>query len=290
MANTYASYSSYNSMSGSGAVFDPIVPTDGTQNITGGLTTTSRITGVEVYSQGGVMYLDPGANGLIRAASTANQAFQLDSSGLNRITSNAADGANTGVIINNSQTLSNASAKLLSIQNAAAEKAYFDKDGTPFVNKVRANFYEPLSAGGNIVMADDVGNTIATFFDDGSVGGLQITAGLAVAGVSAVKTAAYTALVTDSIVLASPSAAAGSFAITLPTAAARKGQILTVKAVTTHATNVVTVIRNGTDTIEGVSAGQTTTTFGTTANLASATFQSDGTSKWYLIATQGSVT
>ena len=121
---------------------------------------------------------------------------------------------------------------------------------------------------------------------------LALTAGmgLAVGGVTAVKSAAYTATVADSLVLADPAAAAGSFAVTLPAASAAQGQLLTVKVTAIDATKVITVIRAGADTIEGITAAQTTTTFTTTATLASATFQSDGTSKWYLIASNGTVT
>jgi len=116
------------------------------------------------------------------------------------------------------------------------------------------------------------------------------TEGVRLGAVSGAKTAAYSAAATDHLILADPNGAAGSFAITLPSAAVGAGTEIIVKVISLHATRVVTVIRDGTDTIEGVTAGQTTTTFTTTAALASATFISNGTSKWYLVATQGTVT
>lgn len=106
--------------------------------------------------------------------------------------------------------------------------------------------------------------------------------------VTAVRTAAYIATADDSLVLADPATAAGSFAVTLP--AANAARLLTVKVTAIDATKVVTVVRAGSDTIEGVTAGQTVSTFTTTANLASATFQSDGGTKWYLISSNGTVT
>ena len=115
--------------------------------------------------------------------------------------------------------------------------------------------------------------------------------GIAVCGVAAAKTAAYSAGQGDFLVQCDPNAAAGSFAVTLPlTTSVPVGMMITVKVVTTHATHVITVIKQSTDVINGVTAGQTTTTFTTTATLASATFISDGAGHWDLVASNGTVT
>lgn len=165
----------------------------------------------------------------------------------------------------------------------------FPADGASAVGwRIEANT-DFTTAGAKIAsFGDNAGTSYAEkAFVDLNGGGSFAT--LSATGVTAAKSAAYTATVADSLVLADPNAAAGSFAITLP-AATRIGQLLTVKVVATHATRVITVIRAGADTIEGVTAGQTTTTFTTTAILGSATFQSDGSTKWYLIASNGTIT
>ena len=110
------------------------------------------------------------------------------------------------------------------------------------------------------------------------------------AGSTAAQHAAYQALVTDSIIPCDANAASGSFAVTLPAAAAAAGQLLSVKVITTHATNVVTVVPAGSDKINGVSNQQSVTTFTTTSLLASAIFQSDGVATWNLIGSNGTVT
>ena len=207
--------------------------------------------------------------------------------------SRVANGATADAFIfNTSPNLTTSGANLFSVMNDAVEKLTVDKDGvlTPLggIN---------MTASGTGPRAFVSGGVFYINANDASTNGIQltttgaiITKGLAVSGITAVKTAAYTATAADSLVLADPNAAAGSFAITLPAANAAAGQILTVKVTAIHATRVITVIRAGADTIEGVTAGQTTTTFTTTAALASATFQSDGTSKWYLIGSNGTVT
>ena len=58
---------------------------------------------------------------------------------------NASDGASAvGVILNNNVALTNATSKLLSVQNATVEKFYIDKDGNAYANGVL------LGAGGGI--------------------------------------------------------------------------------------------------------------------------------------------
>lgn len=156
----------------------------------------------------------------------------------------------------------------------AATNAYVDYDGTNLVQNVPTG--KGFSWGSN-------GTGAFSVQSGGSGGSINVT------GVSAIKNAAYVATKGDSLVLADPNAAAGSFAITLPAANISKGAMICVKVVATHATRVVTVIRAGSDTIEGVSAGQTTTTFTTTANLASACYQSNGINKWYLTSSNGGV-
>lgn len=146
-----------------------------------------------------------------------------------------------------------------------------------------------IGIGGSQIQISTVNGTMLFQDKNGTAIAAQSSGSFAAEGVTAVKSAAYTAVKTDSLVLADPNAAAGSFAITLPAANAAKGQLLCVKVVATHASRVITVIRAGADTINATIAGATTVTFTTTANLASACFQSDGTSVWEMTATNGTV-
>jgi hypothetical protein len=213
--------------------------------------------------------------------------------------SKVTDGSSAvGITLNSGTALANATAKLISIQNNAVEKLAIDKDGTLFFTGAAvpagassANWIGCNGAtSGDMIINVPSGRALLLRANGSNIAVHTAGGGFALSGVTAVKSSAYTATTGDNLVLADPNAAVGSFAITLPAANAQKGQLLTVKVVTTHATRVITVVKAGTDTIEGVTAGQTTSTFGTTTNLASATYQSDGTSKWYLISSNGTVT
>lgn len=85
------------------------------------------------------------------------------------------------------------------------------------------------------------------------------------------KTANYTALTTDDLILCNTNA----FTVTLPAASTAK-QLKIMKIGSD--TNVITIARAGSDTFEG---GGTSTTLNT--ELESVTLQSDGTSKWYIL-------
>jgi len=95
------------------------------------------------------------------------------------------------------------------------------------------------------------------------------------------KTAAYTATVSDEIILADMSG--GAFTITLPPAASMYNStalttlLLTIKVSTPHATNVLTVDGNASETIDG------SANIAYTANeYESRTFFSDGTNIFLL--------
>ena len=299
----------------SAAVPDPYVPVDGTMNVTGNVNTSLDFA------------LPTSGKGII--ISTGNRALAFNGASSNGIVlhSDTADGANIAIRLAASNDLTNASAKILSIGDNAgtsyAEKAYVDKDGlgdfsggatfggsttTEVLIGTNGTIAAPNAASqtGIYYYTNGAGSTYGFGSSGGQAGifggnalvgvtagaeGFRAPKAFGVGGITAVKSAAYTATTSDNLVLTDPNAAAGSFAVTLPAANGfGVGQLLTVKVTATHASRVVTVIRAGADTIEGVTAGQTTTTFTTTANLASATFQSDGTSKWYLIASNGTVT
>lgn len=213
---------------------------------------------------------------------------------ISEIRSSAADAAATvAVRISAGADLTTAGARILSLGDAAAsafvEKSYVDLNGDYWNTTTSADFGTTVGNSA-VFLKPNATNVLRASINEGVAVFPGFGFALGMATITP-KTAAYTALKTDSTVLADPNGAAGSFAITLPAASDinHKGQILIVKVVSTHATRVITVIRAGSDTIEGVTAGQTTTTFTTTANLASAVFQSDGTSKWYLIASNGTV-
>lgn len=78
-----------------------------------------------------------------------------------------ADDANgIGVVVNNSVSLTNASARLLSIKNNGTEKAYFDKDGYLRTNEVLTISAGTLSllssvADGGAAVASVIGSTVA---------------------------------------------------------------------------------------------------------------------------------
>lgn len=105
------------------SVKDPLVPADGTQNITGALTVSAGVisNGISFPASGGPFgmsntYLSVGVGGGGSNITAAN------GSSVN-LTGNSADGAAAlGVVIDNNAALSNATAKLLSVRNNATEK------------------------------------------------------------------------------------------------------------------------------------------------------------------------
>lgn len=86
------------------------------------------------------------------------------------------------------------------------------------------------------------------------------------------KTAAYTAVATDRLVLCD--ASGGAFTVTLP--AANASGALSVKK-TDSTANAVTVARAGADTLDGG------TTFDLTAQNHAAMLMSDGSSAWVIV-------
>ncbi len=92
------------------------------------------------------------------------------------------------------------------------------------------------------------------------------------------KTAAYTVVATDSTITAD--ASGGTFQVTLPTAASITGRQYTIKR--TNATNNVTVVCNGAETIDGA----TTKTLG--SQWAAMTLQSNG-ANWVITGQMGTV-
>lgn len=290
---------------------DPLVPDDGVQNVTGGLAVSGTLSADTVTTDGaqGITI----GNGVINNDSNGNHKIIINHGTDIPITLQSAGADGAAVVmarIAAYNDLTTAGAKILSIGDNAgtsyAEKAYFDlyghaSFGTGNVATVTSDAGS-LSAGFKVGTAAQFVRNASGGATINSVENIELQAGsgekaikftrggFAPGGLTAVKTAAYTATLADFLVLADPAAAAGSFAVTLPAANAATGQLLTVKVTAIDAAKVITVIRAGADTIEGVTAGQTTTTFTTTSTLASATFQSDGTSKWYLIASNGTVT
>lgn len=103
------------------AVADPIVPVDGTQNITGALS----VSGAGAFGGN----VTSGAGSVFQATTGDTFYATANSTQLN-VRGGAADsGTAIGVIINNNQALANAAAKLLSVQNNATEKMYVDLNG-----------------------------------------------------------------------------------------------------------------------------------------------------------------
>ncbi len=159
-----------------------------------------------------------------------------------------------------------------------------------------------LSAGLGVGLASAAKNTVGFSLGgngDGTANvfvcpGFHASVPVAVVGTTpAIKTINYIAVPTDALVLANV-LTTGNVQITLPPAASvvANGAMpptCTVKATQLHATRTLTVIPAGADTIEGVTAGQTTNTLGVVTALSSATYRSDGVSKWYLIGSVGTV-
>jgi hypothetical protein len=139
----------------------------------------------------------------------------------------------------------------------------------------------PMTTGGDIIYGGSSGTP--TRLANGSSGQVIKSSG----GTSAPtwsnpntvvsKTSTYTAAVTDSSVLCS----SGTFTITLPAASAAIGPITVIKT-DSSLSNIITVSRAGSDTLQG--AGQSsvnTTTLNTIGE--SVMFVSDGTSVWTMI-------
>ena len=120
-------------------------------------------------------------------------------------------------------------------------------------------------------------------------GGVAASTSIAVGGVTAVKTTDYVATVADFLIPVDVNTT-GNVIVTLPAASAAKGQLLTVKATATHATRTITIQRAGADTIEGVVAGDTALILSPIASLDMVSLVSDGTSKWYLVSSSGTIT
>lgn len=94
----------------------------------------------------------------------------------------------------------------------------------------------------------------------------------------ATKTTTYSALVSDDLILCSGSA----FTVTLPAASGIGGKVICVRKTDSSLSNIITVARASSDTIEGDSSagGATSTTLNTLGEEVE--FISDGTSKWYI--------
>jgi len=256
-------------------------PSSGTKTITGDLTVTgaitvptAKVTTALQFTDSNVAISETGTNDMLLNA--AGSDFKFSSDGGSTATATMAI-SGSGVVTFNKQI----SSTFYVTSPAFADYASASVTATP----VAATGWtlDVPTAKDHIFKVNAV--EVARI-DETSMAG---KAGLAAGGTTAVKVAAYVATAADSLVLCNPAGAAGSFAVTLPAANAIPGQILTVKVTQIDAVKVITVIRAGADTIEGVDAGQTTLTFTTTAKLASATLQSDGTSKWYVLSTNGTV-
>ena len=143
------------------------------------------------------------------------------------------------------------------------------------------------SSGGNTYLNGRVGlefniSNVQKAVLNGSGLMLNSGMGLAVGGVTAVKTTDYVATVADFLVPVDVNTT-GDVAITLPAASAAKGQILHIKATATHATRDINVNRAGADTIyTSAAAAQTTVQLSPSATLSSLTLVSDGVSAWFV--------
>lgn len=268
----------------SAQMVDPYVPVDGTMNVTGALAATNGITST--------------------AASTTIGAPRLLAGSLLQLRDDTAQGAEIRGYVSDSGTAKNitisanadlttAGAKILSIGDNAgtsySEKLYVDKDG------------DLVGASGTLVLgASSEVYTFAPSITGHSTDGgaqtwkltgttIQSGGSLSAMGITVVKTADYVATVADFLIPVDV-ATTGNVQVTLPAASAAKGQIIHIKAAATHATRVITIIRAGSDTIEGRTAADTSMTLSPTATLDHVSLISDGTSKWYLIDFSGTIT
>jgi hypothetical protein len=204
------------------------------------------------------------------------------------------DGASAvAVRIAASVDLTNATSKIASFGDNAgtsyAEKSYLDLNGywrAPVFGNTGtlASWVAPGAT--NLVLAAN-GSNIATV----TANGFEVVSGkgFAVGGVTAIKTTDYVATVADFLIPVDVNTT-GNVQVTLPAANAAKGQMLTIKASATHATRIITIIRAGSDTIEGRTAADTSMTLSPTATLDHVSLVSDGTSKWYLTDFSGTIT
>lgn len=278
----------------SAAMPDPYVPVDGTMNVTGGLTSSTTLR----------------ANVVQLAAVDSDVTFTNTSATSKGLIHNAsADGAShVTVRIAATADLVTAGAKLFQLGDNAgtsfSEKFYVDKDGkiwsdisTGVVWTADSATYgfgfsgdqAAMFAGGTVVVTGSPTDTILSA--NGTPGAVAIATGkgFAVGGITAVKTADYVATRGDFFIPVDVNTT-GSVIVTLPAANVVKGQILTIKASATHASRTITINRAGSDTIEGVTAADTSLVLSPVSTLDHVTLISDGTSKWYLRDSRGTIT
>lgn len=272
-----------------GGVSDPEVPVDGTKNITGNI------------SASGAVISTVGTNGSAFVATTGSSPRVIlgssSAASVPEIRGSAIDAATTVALrLAAVNDLTTSGAKILSIGDNAgssySEKAYIDLNGVGAFGTSRVNLGGSKAevggtktncgiergGSGELILYSNVGNTAATLTINTAV----FIAGLAVSGVTAVKTTTYTA--TSANFLVPCSTTGGAWTLTLPAANAAKGQNLWIKLTATSA-NLLTIQRAGTDTITTMAAaGATSFTLNPASTLPACHLVSDGTSAWYVIA------
>lgn len=291
----------------SAAVPDPYVPVDGTMNVTGSLT----LSGTALGTGAGSVTLGSAVDGTPTAPISAAWGVYATGGRTGMLIGNFVDGASAvGAVVGASADYTTAGAKILSIGDNAgtsyAEKAYVDYLGHARFGEGSNNATITSDAAGNaagfsVGTAAQLLRTASGNASLASTANVEISAGasantvkivrggLAVGAVTSVKTTNYTATVADFLIPVDV-ATTGSVVVTLPAANAAKGQLLTIKATATDASNTITITRAGTDTIEGVTAGDTSLILSPTASLDHVSLVSDGTSKWYLTHSSGTIT
>lgn len=268
----------------SAQMVDPYVPVDGTMNVTGAV----------VLADGSGIDAD-----FIQMA-TAAGAFEVRNSAGTFL----ARFGNTGTLTVNGPIVTSANSVTatgfyltdtnVGLIETVANSLDVVLDGSPMFR------FDQVSAGNNQISPVATNTSLALAstgdgnidFYQGSNNVADITAngirvnsgfGLAVGGVTAIKTTDYVATASDFFIPVDV-ATTGDVAVTLPAANAAKGQILMIKATSLHVTRDININRAGADTITtSTAAGATTLQLSPTATYNCAVLVSDGTATWYVV-------
>lgn len=236
---------------------DPIVPVDGTLNVTGALSTTAGISTTDVGNAANNSRIEFSTNTITFKA--AGVSYVVIDNSSNRLLVTGQAGSTVGF---GAPLFFDYASATVKIAMVAATGMTFD------VPASKAFIYEVNDV--EVARANATGLRIATAM------------GLSVGGVTSIKTTDYVATSADFLVLVDV-ATTGDVAVTLPAASAAKGQVLMVKATATHATRDININRAGADTITTyAAAGATTVQLSPTATLSQLSLVSDGTSIWYV--------
>ena len=241
----------------SAQMIDPYVPVDGTMNVTGAIAASTAITA------GSALTLTAG---VVIVPNTSANVVQV--------------AANPTVGITMATTiykLAPAATKPVIVGTSGSKEAVASGNRGSI-------FYEAGAGGVTDSVYLGVKDAADAYAWQKIVGGsgIQGSAGLAVGGVTAIKTTDYVATAADFLVPVDVNTT-GDVAITLPAASAAKGQILHIKATATHATRDININRAGADTITTyAAAGATTVQLSPASTLSQLSLVSDGTSIWYI--------